>query len=145
MSRNNLGICADLTNKQQLEICNKIFEQAGQELDVCIIHDRITDASKSLNIPMIDSSNLWSYRGIVLAFSLQKIIQLTSIPSNINPIYMIDYEPVDLGLLLVKHDSFKAISMDSSKTKEYKRLLGDNINLSSITDIPSLIQELNNG
>jgi hypothetical protein len=94
---------------------------------------------------MIDSSNLWSYRGIVLAFSLQKIIQLASIPSNINPIYMIDYEPVDLGLLLIKHNSFKAISMDSSKTKEYKRLLGDNINLSSITDIPSLIQELNNG
>tara|TARA_B100001094_G_C18151819_1_gene784068 strand:- start:1121 stop:1558 length:438 start_codon:yes stop_codon:yes gene_type:complete len=145
MFRTNLGICADLTNKQQLEICNKIFEQTGQEFDVCIIHEKITDASKSLNIPMIDSSNLWSYKGIVLAFSLQKIIQLTNIPSNINPIYMIDYEPVDLGLLLVKHDSFKAISMDSSKTKEYKRLLGDNINLSSITDIPSLIQELNNG
>ena len=83
MSRKNLGICANLTSKNQLELCKNIFENISSEFDVSIIHDQLTDAAKSINIPMLDSSNLWSYNGTVIAFSLQKVTQLINIPSNI--------------------------------------------------------------
>ena len=145
MSRKNLGICANLTSKNQLELCKNIFENISSEFDVSIIHDQLTDAAKSINIPMLDSSNLWSYNGTVIAFSLQKVTQLINIPSNIKVIYMIDSEPLDLGILLLDHNLFKAISTNESRTKEYNRVLGDNIKLINTTDTTSLIQELKNG
>ena len=58
---------------------------------------------------------------------------------------MIDSEPLDLGILLLDHNLFKAISTNESRTKEYNRVLGDNIKLINITDTTSLIQELKNG
>jgi len=142
----NLGILLDMRSPEQVLYAQDVCEKAvgsNNVKDYVIFYTRLCRLEKPFNTSILSINHLWSFSGNLILLSSDKLLEIKTIPSNIEIIYVPDTdENFDALKLLCSHANVKIKTMRVESKSLIDRTIGDNIPSQKYSSLETLIGDI---
>lgn len=142
----NLGILLDMRNPTQVlyaqDVCEKAVS-ASNIKDYVVFYTRLCRLEKPFSTSILSINHLWSFSGDLILLSSEKLLEIKTIPSKIDMIYIPDNDKNFNALELLCSNANVKIKTISTESKSLMdRTIGDNIPSQKYDNLEMLIGDI---